>query len=77
MDTTIGWFGTAVGNASPALPTPDPLLSKQYGPAWVATMYGTTHEQRVEALNEAGWTILPSDRDHVAKTYARLMTEGS
>lgn len=77
MDTTIGWFGTAVGSASPALPTPDPLLSKQYGPAWVATMYGTTHEQRLAAINEAGWTTFPSNRDFVAQQYARLMTEGS
>lgn len=69
---TAGWFGGPLGSRSPNLPPPGPLPEKAFGPSWVANVYGTTHEQRVEALVEAGWTINPKDRDDTARTYARL-----
>jgi hypothetical protein len=52
------------------------LASPQYGPAWVADCYGTTHEERLALVQantktEAGhasWRVAP--RDEVAKAYA-------
>lgn len=71
-DSNAGWYGTILGDG--ARPKPGPLASAQYGPAHVADVTtGTTHEQRIDALNEAGWTNLPSDPDATAKTYARLL----
>ncbi len=64
----------AVGSRSPNLPPPPPLDSPQYGPAWIADYYGNTHDQRIETLVTAGWTINPDDRDGVAVAYARLIS---
>ncbi len=73
--STAGWFGTAVGGrgVTDVHGQPEPLASPQYGPAHVADVMGTTHEQRVQALVEAEWTILADDRDSVAVAYSRLL----
>lgn len=59
------------------------LASPQYGPAWVADCYGTTHEQRLAAVLDvvvrrearARWREAP--RDAVAVAYATVLTEHS
>jgi hypothetical protein len=72
-DNNAGWIGPSQTLRTAA----EPLLSPQYGPAWVADCLGTTHEQRVDALVEAGWTINPNLADHTAVTYARLRAEST
>ena len=74
--STAGWFGTtASGSAAftDVRPAPGPLPSPQYGPAWVADCYGTSHVERATAVFESGVTMFdPNDRDAVAVAYAAL-----
>lgn len=52
--------------------------SPQYGPAWVADCYGTTHEDRVAFLaDKAQWpdatlAAVAADRDLTARQFANL-----
>ena len=50
------------------VPTPGPLPYRQFGPAWIADCYGTTHEQRLAAIDH-----FVDDPDAVAVSYARLL----
>ena len=53
-----------------------PLASPQYGPAWVADRYGTTHEQRLARLVR-GRVAVPdvNHRDAVAVAFATFTSE--
>lgn len=74
---------TQTPTGSPFHPVADPSVSAdspQYGPAWVADHYGTTHYERLTEVlrntktraGRASWRTAP--RDEVAKAYA-LFTE--
>jgi hypothetical protein len=83
MSNNAGWFGDAVGNAAitDTRGVPAPLESRQYGPAWVADRYGSSHEQRVAALRHPSAGFDPElldhlvgsdDRDGIARAYAQV-----
>jgi hypothetical protein len=63
-----------------ALPTDRTVLrSPQYGPAWVADCYGTTHEERIAVILAAEMgdgvaRVSGDDPDQVAVAWARLVT---
>jgi hypothetical protein len=55
------------------------LASPQYGPAWVADCYGTTHQERLAVILHAEMgdgvaRITGDDPDQVAVAWARLVT---
>ena len=76
-DNNAGWVGPSYSGKPEHRAAP--LTSPQYGPAWVADCYGTTHEQRVKALTADGWKpskVSPPDRDNTARAYFTIIVQG-
>ena len=70
---STGWYGPSGTGHRITHGAPGPLESPQYGPAWVADHYGTTHEQRLARCVRARVAVPDvNDRDAVAVAFAGI-----